>query len=84
MKEEELYEDLQGAKVAFALTVLVLIYCYSEMINFCTAHEQLKAICSIAGFLIVTIVTAHLLMQIIDLRTTAGSISESPEQPDNS
>ena len=79
MENDELQDDIQGAKVAFVITLLVAVYCLSVVIKSFYAHEEWKVVFSVIGFLIVTAITVMLFVRLLDLRKAANKIPEDSD-----
>ena len=79
MESDELMEDIQGAWVAFVITTLVSIYCFSTMVESISSADVWKTGCFVAGFIIVCAITIVLLVRLIDLKRLARDIPEDTE-----
>ena len=67
MESDELYDDIQEAKTAFVITLLVAVYCFSVIMKSIAVHLEWKVICSSIGFLIVTLVGTWLFIRLVRL-----------------
>jgi hypothetical protein len=67
MESDELYDDIQEAKTAFVITLLVAVYCVSVIIKSIAVHLEWKIICSSIGFLIVALVGTWLFIRLVRL-----------------
>ena len=79
MNNEDLYDDIQEIKTAFVITFLIAVYCFSEDMEFFSAHIEWKVICASIGFIIVSAVDATLLHQLVSLKKAHKSIPEDSE-----
>ena len=79
MESDELIEDIQGAWVAFVITLLVAVYCFSVMVESISSTDEWKTICFIAGFIIVSVINIVLLVRLVDLKRLARDIPEDTE-----
>ena len=67
MESDELYDDIQEAKTAFVITLLVAVYCFSVIMKSIAVHLEWKVICSGIGFLIVTLIGVWLFIRLVRL-----------------
>jgi hypothetical protein len=79
METDELYDDIQEAKTAFVITLLIAVYCFSVIIKSIAVHLEWKVICSCIGFLIVTLVGVWLFIRLIKLQRAFKSTLEDVE-----
>ena len=76
MENDELYDDIQEAKTAFVITVLIAVYCFSIIMRSFAVHLEWKVICSSIGFIIVTLVGVWLFIRLIKLHRASKSALE--------
>jgi hypothetical protein len=74
MESDELYDDIQEAKTAFVITLLVAVYCVSIIIKSIAVHLEWKVICSSIGFLIVALVEAWLFIRLVRLNKASKGV----------
>ena len=78
-ENEELNDDIQGAKVAFIITLLVAVYCFSVVMESFYSHEEWKIIFSVIGFIIVSGITIVLFIRLVDLKKAQENIPEDSD-----
>lgn len=78
MESDQIYEEIQESKTAFAIALLVAVYCFSVIRKSMAVHMEWKVICSGIGFLIVSIITTGLFIRIIKLKKSSkGTFDDS-------
>jgi uncharacterized membrane protein len=71
MESDQLYDDLQEAKTAFVIALLVSIYCFSVIRKSMAVHLEWKVICAGTGFSIVSAITLWLFVRVVKLHRAA-------------
>jgi uncharacterized membrane protein len=79
MESDELYDDIQEAKIAFVITFLIAVYCFSIVMRSIAVHLEWKVICSSIGLIIVTLVEVWLLIRLIKLQRASKNALEDVE-----
>jgi hypothetical protein len=74
MESDQIYEQIQESKIAFAIALLVAIYCFSVIRESIAVHLEWKVICSGIGFLIVAAITAGLFIRLLKLQKASKNI----------
>ncbi|MGZ3751264.1 MAG: hypothetical protein ACXVB0_07105 [Mucilaginibacter sp.] len=74
MNADELYDEVQEKKIAFVISLLTSVYCFSIVKEALVARVEWKETCTWVGFSIVAAITIVLFIKIIDLKKEAKNV----------